>query len=178
MEEKWTGLKYKGKNLSNLFEVSNMGNIKRINKKHLLKQHTNQKGYKTISISLGSRENTMLLRMHRAIIESFCDINEETPIVHHIDFNKGNNNLDNLKWCTKKDNFFYSRDKILSNKLRGTDVKTAKLNYESVGFIRANYIPFDKTFGCRALSRKFGVNHHLVLKVINNEKWKESYDIS
>lgn len=40
-----------------------------------------------------------------------------------------------------------------------------KLTDEQVRYIRENYIPRDAEFGARALSRKFNVNHKLIVQV-------------
>lgn len=59
---------------------------------------------------------------------------------------------------------------LLKNK-KGYESKIAKLTKEDYEYIKNNYIPKDKEFGCRALSRKFNVSHTsvlLALKYIKN----------
>lgn len=39
-------------------------------------------------------------RVHRLIAETFIDNPDDLPQVNHKDFNRSNNCLDNLEWCT------------------------------------------------------------------------------
>lgn len=48
-----------------------------------------------------------------------------------------------------------------------------KLSDEDVRWIRNNYIPYDKEFGLRGLSRMFGVDHNVISKIINYKTYKD-----
>lgn len=168
MKEEWKGLFYREQDFSKLFEVSNLGNIRRVGSEINLKQWTRRNGYKTIAVSLGSKKNVMTLKMHKAILESFCGINEYKIEVNHIDFDRGNNELENLEWVTPKENTQHSIENIKKSCKRGIEDSSSKLKKEDILYIRENYIPFDKEFGCRALARKFNMSHPNILRVINN----------
>jgi hypothetical protein len=95
-----------------IYQVSNLGDVKRIGKIHLcnykyqngylLKSLDNGKGY--LRIKLSNKGISKRVMLHRIIAEAFIDNPNKHPVVNHIDGNKKNNNIDNLEWCTQSYN--------------------------------------------------------------------------
>jgi hypothetical protein len=171
MEEQWTGLIYSGINFSDKFFVSNTGEIKNIKTNKILKQYKNKRGYMQIVVSLGSRNSSKKLSVHRAILESFYGIEPNKLDVNHIDFNRSNNTLSNLEWCTAKENYEHSKIKIIAGHPRGTAHYLSKLNAEKIDYIRTSYIPYNKIYGIRALSRELKVHHRTIEDVLSSRTW-------
>ena len=106
------------------------------------------------------------------------DFNE---IVHHVDENKLNNDIENLQVISRSEHARMhqsgrsvstdTRSK-LSNSNKGKPKLTMrKLTYEQAEYIRANYVPGDTEFGARALSRRFGISHNHILEIIKGERY-------
>ena len=170
-KEIWKGLIYQGNDYSDFLEVSNLGNIRNANTKHIYKLHIGKTGYFGVCISLGSRKSKKLFKAHKAVAETFIDNPFKKPIINHIDCNKTNNHINNLEWVTYKENTEHAMNNGLLKNKKGYESKIAKLTKEDYEYIKNNYIPKDKEFGCRALSRKFNVSHTsvlLALKYIKN----------
>ena len=73
------------------------------------KQRYDKDGYKMVNIMLGpSKETTR--RVHRLVAETYIDNPENKPVVHHIDNNKENNNVENLMWATISENTQFGYD--------------------------------------------------------------------
>ena len=107
--EIWRNLIYQNKDYGYLLEVSIFGNIRNKHTKYIYKLHPNTNGYLTVNISLGSRNNKKTFLVHKAVAETFIPNLENKPQVNHKDFNKTNNNADNLEWVTNQENCIHAQ---------------------------------------------------------------------
>lgn len=112
MQEIWKDIK----NYEGLYQVSNLGRVKSLNRicydsvrkynkkifKRILKQAIAKPGYYTINLTKNGKQQTY--RIHRLVAETFIPNPYNYPIINHIDGNKLNNNINNLEWCTYKHN--------------------------------------------------------------------------
>lgn len=85
----------------NGYKVSNYGKV--INKSgKYLKSEPNKDGY--VHTSIKGINGKRLHGMHRIVATVFLDNIDNLPEVNHKDGVKHNNRVDNLEWCTKKEN--------------------------------------------------------------------------
>lgn len=87
-----------------LYEVSNLGNVANLNfrgARRVLKG-SNNKGYKMAHISKDKVSHALLI--HRMVAMAFIPNPDNKPHVNHIDGSRNNNCVDNLEWCTHKEN--------------------------------------------------------------------------
>ena len=95
---------WKNINFHERYQVSNFGNVKSLISNKILKGRADKKGYLYIVIK---RKN---YAVHRLIANTFFENkNTEKLQVNHIDCNKSNNNLENLEWCTNKENMLHAQ---------------------------------------------------------------------
>tara|TARA_R110000868_G_scaffold13919_5_gene65150 strand:+ start:88 stop:576 length:489 start_codon:yes stop_codon:yes gene_type:complete len=84
------------------YEVSNMGNTKSITKinkiEKLLKPFADRNGYLQIRI------NNKTITIHSLVAYVFIGERPHKMQIDHIDRNKQNNRLDNLRYCTRSEN--------------------------------------------------------------------------
>lgn len=109
--EEWKPIKgYEG-----LYEVSNLGRVKSLNRKILcsnglikeikekiLTPKDNGKGY--LNVILSKNGNHKNFYIHRLVAEAFIPNLENKEEVDHINTNKYDNNVDNLRWVTRCEN--------------------------------------------------------------------------
>ena len=102
------------------YEVSNMGNIKNTLSGEILKTPLNTWGYPSVTLcGPWGRKNKAV---HRLVAEAFIPNIENLPEVNHKDGNKRNNTVENLEWCTAKENVRHSVDACLRTSLKAVDM--------------------------------------------------------
>ena len=83
------------------YEVSNLGNVRNIKTKKLLKPRIDS-GYHRVHLYILGKISTKLV--HRLVACTFLDNPEDKPCVDHKDNNRLNNNLSNLRFATRSEN--------------------------------------------------------------------------
>lgn len=109
------------------------GNIKS-NFGYLLKGEISNFGYKRISLKNDNGEQHALF-IHRLVALTYIDNPNKYNVVHHIDGNRLNNNVNNLMWCSKQYN------SLTINKPNQKKAKIKKIYREVVN---TEYIDNDK----------------------------------
>lgn len=101
----------------NLYEVSNIGNVRSVNrtifqqgrmqqyKGRNIAQWIGIHGYYCVKLSKNNKKKIFLV--HRLVAEAFIPNDNNLPIINHKDENRLNNKVDNLEWCTAEYNVNY-----------------------------------------------------------------------
>ena len=108
MNEEWRDIKgYEG-----LYQVSNLGRVKsfKYNKVKILSPSKNNHGY--LSVVLCKDGICKNAKVHRLVANACIPNLDDKPYVDHIDTDRTNNNVSNLRWVTAKEN----NDNELTNK--------------------------------------------------------------
>lgn len=138
MNELWKDIKdYEG-----LYQVSNLGNVKSVekiieasnqygakykclHKERILKPTVNKDGYYRVSLSKNNKVKNYLV--HRLVAETFLDNPNNYPCINHKDENKQNNYLINLEFCTVKYNTNYGNG--IKKRVESRKRNKARLNF-------------------------------------------------
>lgn len=80
------------------YEISNCGRLRRKGCRRLTKGTLSREGYIQTTI------NGRLLRLHRLVAQAFIPNPENKDMVDHIDGNRTNNDVSNLRWVTSEEN--------------------------------------------------------------------------
>ena len=111
--EVWKDIKgYEG-----LYQVSNKGRVKSLDRyannngtlqfrpERILKQNIQKVGRsRRCTVTLSKESKIKRIRVHRLVAEAFIPNPENKPQIDHIDTNMENNNVENLRWVTPKEN--------------------------------------------------------------------------
>jgi len=84
------------------YSISDLGNVRNNTTGRILKPNKNKNGYFMVKLSKNKILKTFLV--HRLLALAFIKNPEDKEAVDHIDNNRQNNNLTNLRWATLAEN--------------------------------------------------------------------------
>jgi hypothetical protein len=104
-----------------LYMISNYGNVYSIPRKNTkggLVRKDYHFGYNRVTLCKDGK--TKKFFVHRLVAQHFLPNPNNLPQVNHKDENKSNNRVDNLEWCTAKENCNYGKrnEKILHKRCK------------------------------------------------------------
>ncbi len=178
-DEVWKHVSFEGIHPEDVYEISNYGRIRRFETKSnnwKLCKPANVNGYAYFSFRTKNNENLrnrVTKSLHRLVGESFLgEPPENCDNVIHLDFNKWNNQVSNLKWVSKSEMFEHSRKspktalaiekrkgEITNSKLTATDVMRLKKK------LKRGKNPLYK------IAKEFGITHTQLNRIRRGENW-------
>jgi hypothetical protein len=87
------------------YSVSNQGRVR--SQRQQLKQCMSNSGYLLVCLSVGGGTKTGYI--HRLVAEAFIANKERKPVINHKNYNKVDNRIENLEWCTPQENSRHSQ---------------------------------------------------------------------
>lgn len=172
VNEEWRDIEgYKG-----LYKISNLGNIISFYGKYKkqLKKHYNKSGYQIAILIKDGKYKTHYV--HRLVAQAFIPNTENKPCIDHINTDRTDNRVENLRWVTQKENC--NNPKTITayscnNNMLG---KVGKTNHLSKPIIQLNtYDELVKKWDCvNDVVRELGFCHSHISKCCK-EKVKLAY---
>jgi hypothetical protein len=97
------------------YQVSNLGNIKSLQRVDSIGRNVNEKvlkfkinRYGYYNVELYNRGKSKTLKVHRLVANAFLEKDNKRLEVNHIDGDKSNNSVNNLEWCNRSENIRHS----------------------------------------------------------------------
>lgn len=111
------------------YYVSDYGRVANFNYRNtgdsiLMKPFNTKVGYEQIAL-VDKNGKRVKKYIHRLVAEAFIPNPKNKPEVDHIDTNRKNNIVDNLRWTTREENFNNPKSHI--NRVNGQKNKTSKI---------------------------------------------------
>jgi hypothetical protein len=146
------------------YQVSNLGNVKSFDRKvwngctfydkpgRILKPI---RVGEYLGVQLSHNARTKKFYVHRLVATAFLEKSENRNVVNHKDGDKFNNTVENLEWCTAREN----NDHATNHGLRGTygeDNPVTKYSNETVIKMRTDYET--GLYTQADIARKYGVS--------------------
>lgn len=124
--------------------VNHRWNSKMLLNPKTLARYTNRKGYYYSRTEINCKSTHICI--HKAVAEAFIPNPENKPQIDHIDGDKSNNKVSNLRWVTNRENYDYSvelglrvnsykaleehrHDPVRVQKVKENNIKNGKKNY-------------------------------------------------
>lgn len=114
------------KDFEGLYQVSNLGNIKRITTNKVLNPSISNRGWLYLSLSKDNKYKNH--RVHRIVAQTFIPNPKDKATVNHINGIKTDNRVENLEWNTIGENVRHA----IKN---GLQIKTKKVRCVETGII-------------------------------------------
>jgi hypothetical protein len=165
MEEIWKDVK----GFEGLYQVSNIGNVKRfigkiIPKERLMGSNLDKNGYSIRTLSKYGK--CKQIKEHRLVAIAFIDNPNNKATINHINGIKTDNRVENLEWNTNIENHQHAIDTGLKDQ-KGIKHHNCKLTEKQVLEIRE--IGFSQTR--MSLSKRYGVARSSILRIIKGTGW-------
>lgn len=163
MKEVWRDIvDYEG-----LYQVSNLGNIKRENR--MLNKIKHSAGY--LKVILCKNSVTKNCYIHRLVAKAFIPNPDNKKTVNHKNGIKTDNRVENLEWCTFSENSYHSFRSLGRLGAVGERGGKAKLTEKDVLEIRSCFK--NRKYGDTIkLARKFNVSVKNINCIWNRKSWK------
>lgn len=146
--------------IQNIYEINRLGQIRNKELNKYPKGSINNVGYHVISLKIG-KNSYKTFSIHKLVAITFLPNPNNFPIVDHIDRDRKNNTVTNLRWSSYSDNS-KNQNKSIS---RETNILYQKIN--DSGNVLAEYSPKEL--------KKLGYNIQKITECINNSKKYKEY---
>lgn len=178
--EIWKSIKgYEG-----FYQVSNKGRIKSLKRKTIdgrsLKEIIRKLGLGFTGyyhIDLWKDNCAKTIKVHRLVAQAFIPNPDNKPQINHVNGIKSYNEVDNLEWCTARENVQHSFNKLGRIKIgqKGEACHKAKLTEKQVYEIK-NLLHNTKLLQ-KEIAKKYDINHRTISGIKNSVIWKHLNEI-
>ena len=159
-----------------LYQVSNLGNVKSLHDRYgnyrerLLKPIKRKDNYLCVDLHKNGKRKTYLV--HRLVAETFLTKIDGKNHVDHINSDRQNNNVNNLRWCNQKENNQFDlarkhKSEAAKGKTGAWKGKTGTLHPSSKAVL---CIELNKIFGsAMEAGRETGIKQQNISKCCNGK---------
>lgn len=176
MEEIWKDIKdYEG-----YYQVSNTGFVRSVDRVVINNKGFNRtckgvvlvgrvggNGY--IEVTLAKRNKKPTKCIHRLVAIYFLKQEEGKICVNHINAIKTDNRVENLEWCTYKENSAHGYRLGIMNTPKGNQKPNAILNEHKVREIR---VLLKEGYSQSSISKKYAISPCVISFINSNKYWK------
>lgn len=161
LKEEWKSIE----GFEGVYEVSNLGRVKRSKTQKILKQA--ERG-KYLCVDLSRNNISKTFSVHRLVALAFIPLIKGLDQVNHIDGNKFNNHYSNLEWCNP------STNKLHSFRI-GTTLPTSGERNGRSKLKESQVIEIIKLLDSGIPSGQIAIRYHVAHQTIsdikNNKRW-------
>lgn len=128
-----------------LYKINKNGEIWSQRLKGIKIPQVSRLGYMCVQLSKNNIQKTF--KLHRLVAIHFIPNPKNLPEIDHIDNNKANNAISNLRWCSRSTNIINTHNTNRPNNTTGhKNITLTRTKKYQVHIRRSNSIVFDKTY--------------------------------
>lgn len=137
------------------YSINTDGIVYNITRGRLINSKTDSDGYKIIHLGTMNQN----LKIHRLVAEAFIPNPENKPTVDHIDRDRSNNNVNNLRWATHKEQSGNMNNGIPveATELETNKVKIFKTLNDANIYYNKNNSYFTHLIGIGGMNKKYKI---------------------
>lgn len=131
-----------------------------------ISQRIGPNGYYCVNLSINGKCKTF--QVHRLIAKAFLPKPSEKNIINHKDGNKLNNRIDNLEWCTSKENMQHALMTGLCHPAKGINTLNGRFTPDDIHEIRYLY---SLGYSHRTISHMYNVTKGTIQQILNGKTY-------
>lgn len=167
--ERWKEIDFETDLPHDRYEVSQLGRVKSYaidKQKGKVLRGGNVNGYRCITVKFGE-EMTRQYYVHRLVAETFMPKEQKDQhYVIHLDYNKQNNSIYNLKWATEEELIRHNNKNPRVLKRRTTGYKLTEADVRVIKRLLKSH----KT-RLSMIAKRFGITHTQLNRIRSGENW-------
>ncbi len=177
--EEWRELKFEKGALRKKYAISNYGRIVSYTDNKIeegtIVRGGSLRGYKTMPVRPFGKSKTFYV--HKLVAEYFLEKESDEKIyVIHVDFNKENNYIENLKWASKDEMFAHQQKNpvVLEARERQKGRKTEqghKLSATQVLRLKKKILDPNRKTRLKLIAKQFGISEMQLYRIKSGENW-------
>lgn len=171
--EEWKDIKFDKKiSTKEKFKISNFGRI--INCKEeeeFIVKETYINGYQNLPLKQEVNGKQTSRYVHKLVAEHFLEKNADHVCVIHLDYDKKNNRVENLKWATKREKEIHQfSNPEFKNMVRKVPYN-AKLTETRVKLIKRKLNDPNRRTRLKMIAKQFGISEMQLYRIKTGENW-------
>ncbi len=128
-------------------------------------------GYQNLPVVQKSNGKKTSRYVHKLVAQHFLNKTEEDRYVIHIDYDKKNNHVDNLKWATKEEKERHQFTNPEFKNIKRKIPSHAKLTESKVKLIKRKINDPNRRTRMKMIAKQFGISEMQLYRIKNGENW-------
>ena len=175
--EQWTEIEFDSKiSEKEKFKISSYGRILNCKgEKEFLVSVSFINGYQNLPLKQKVNGKSTSRYVHKLVAQHFLEKKEDDEFVIHLNYDKTDNNVQNLKWATKaeKERHQFTNPEYLANPNRRT---YSKLSVAKVKLIKRKIHDPNRRTRLKMIARQFGISEMQLYRIKSGENWSSVTD--